>query len=396
MPQLWGRTEAEATTLLTSAGFTNMSINTTWESSSPGTVISQIPAPGIFECGIPVELTVSLGPEPQVMTLLGADPDSVECGGVWDDPGAEVYGGGGVIAGPIYAATVEYQSGDDWIVIDPGGNVFLAENSPYRATYRYQYEQPGTEEPGLLEEVRMIDALDTQPPLVVVIDNPSYIEPGSGIPLYMAGCADYGHWDEAKAAFGIVLVEVYDLCEGYLPVDDREEVVSRVYPDYENPVWPGELYGLALETVGLDANTWLSAPGAYLAGYYIRDNSGNQGNSIRFVVVCDITETNIAGIGLYGENPMTVATGSTWEAVRPEVSSHNFLPAAGAYAWDDDPLNTPLEIESEVLTDKSDNIVPFIETLDMGNTPYLVTYTSVATTNANTPLTVTRTVLVED
>lgn len=93
---------------------------------------------------------------------------------------------------------------------------------------------------------------------------------------------------------------------------------------------------------------------------------------------------------------MTVAAGSTWETVRPEVSSHNFIPAAGAYAWDDDALNTPLEIESEVLTDKSDNIVPFIETLDMGNTPYLVTYTSVATTNANTPLTVTRTVLVED
>ncbi len=367
-----------------------------WDAAPAGEVIGQMPAPGTFECETPVELTISLGVEPQTLMLFGADPDAGECGMQWMDPGAGVYGGGGMIAGPIYAAAVEYQSGVDWVPIDPANETLLAANSPYRATYRYEYDRPGTEEPGVLEEVRMVEVYDTLRPQATVQENPSYIEPGSGFPLYLAGCANYTHWDEVKAAFGIVLLEVYDLCEGSLPTEGLTEVISRVYPDYENPVWPGELYGLALDIVGLDEHTWLSAPGAYLSAWYVQDSSGNLGSSGRFVIVCEVTHSEVSGIGVYGENPMTVEAGTTWETVRPEVSSHNFIPAAGAYAWDDDALNTPLAMVSEVLTDKNEVVVPFTEALSMENAPYTVTYTSANTTNAGTPLTVTREILVTE
>ncbi len=396
MPEVLGETRENALTALNTAGFTEITIITTWDAAPAGGVIGQIPGPGMFECTTPVEVTVSLGLEPDTMTLFGGNPDTAECGLYWNDPGAGIYGGGGMVAGPIYADTIEYQSGGDWVSIDPVSETLLMANAPYRATYRYQYEQPGTEEPGLLEAVRMVGVVDTLPPQVTVQENPSYIEPGSGVPVYLAGCATYTHWDEVKAAFGIELLEVYDLCEGSLPTEDLTERISRVYPDYDNPVWPGELYGLALEIVGLDAHTWLNAPGAYLSAWNVQDASGNPGSSGRFVVVCEITHSEVAGIGLYGESPMTVGTGVTWDAVRPEVSSHNFVAAAGAYAWDDDALNTPLAIESEVLKDKTDAVIPFTETVNAENAPYTVTYTSANTTDGGTPLTVVREVLVSD
>jgi len=396
LPGVLGQSEGNSLAALEAAGFMNITRIETWDAAPAGVVIGQMPAPGTFECETPVELTISLGVEPDTMTLFGANPDVGECGMLWMDPGAGVYGGGALAAGPIYAAAVEYQSGVDWVPIDPVNETLLAANAPYRATYRYAYEQPGTEEPGVLEEVRMVDVYDTLPPQATVQENPSYIEPESGVPVYLAGCATYTHWDEVKAAFGIELLEVYDLCEGFLPIEGRTEDISRVYPGYENPVWPGELYGLALNIVGLDEHTWLNAPGAYVSAWYIQDTSGNLGSSGRFVVVCEITETNVAGIGLYGASPMSVETGTTWEAVRPEVYSHNFIPAAGAYAWDDDALNTPLAMVSEVLTDKNEVVVPFTEALSTENAPYTVTYTSANTTNAGTPLTVTREISVTE
>jgi len=395
MPDVTGETRTNAVAIIETAGFTDITIIETWDATASGRVISQFPGSGMTECNTPVEVTISLGPEPEIMTLYGSNPDTAECNLLWIDPGADVYGGGGVIAGPIYAI-VEYQSGEVWVPIDPASDTLLTANSPYRATYRYEYDQPGTEEPGLLEEIRMIEVLDTLPPQLTLLDNPSYVEPESGIPVYLAGCADYTHWDEVATAFNTELVEVYDRCDGYLPVESIEVDLTRIYPGYENPLWPGELYGVTLESLGLDEHTWLNAPGIYLAGWYITDASENLGAELRFVVICAITEPNIAGIGLYGASPMTVETGSTWEAVRPEVSSHNFIPAAGAYAWDDDPLNTPLEIVSEVLTDKNEGVVPFTEALNTKNAPYTVTYTSANTTNAGTPLTVTREILVSE
>lgn len=395
MPDVAGEPVADALAAIEAAGFTNITVIETWDATASGRVISQLPVPGMTECNTPVQVTISLGSEPEIMTLYGETPDTAECGLHWVDPGADVYGGGSVINGPIYAV-VEYQSGEVWVPIDPASDTLLTANSPYRATYRYEYDQPGTEEPGLLEEVRMIEVLDTLPPQLTLLDNPSYVEPESGIPVYLAGCAEYTHWDEVAAAFSTELVEIYDQCDGYLPVANIEVDLTRIYPGYENPVWPGELYGVTLESLGLDEHTWLNAPGVYFAGWYITDASGNRGVEARFMVICAITETNIAGIGLYGASPMTVETGSTWEAVRPEVSSHNFLPAAGAYAWDDDPLNTPLEIVSEVLTDKNEGVTPFTEALNTDNAPYTVTYTSANTTNGETPLTVTREILVSE
>ncbi|OQC00846.1 MAG: Serine/threonine-protein kinase PK-1 [Candidatus Hydrogenedentes bacterium ADurb.Bin101] len=395
MPDVAGEPVADALAAIEAAGFTDITLIETWAANTSGTVITQIPGPGMTECNTPVEVAISLGPEPEIITLYGSDPDVAECNEHWIDPGADVYGGSDMIAGPIYAV-VEYQSGEVWVPIDPASDTLLTANSPYRATYRYEYDQPGTAEPGLLEEVRMIEVLDTIAPQLTLLDNPSYIEPESGTPVYLAGCAEYTHWDEVAAAFSTELVEIYDQCDGYLPVESIEVDLTRIYPGYENPLWPGELYGVTLESLGLDEHTWLNAPGAYLAVWTITDASGNRGGDAGFVVICAITETNIAGIGLYGASPMTVETGSTWEAVRPEVSSHNFLPAAGAYAWDDDPLNTPLPIVSEVLTDKHESVVPFTEALNTENAPYTVTYTSANTTNAGTPLTVTREILVTE
>jgi beta-lactam-binding protein with PASTA domain len=395
MPDVIGETEENALSAIEDAGFKDVELTEVWASAPAGEVLNQFPVPGSFECDLHVELTVSFGPEPRI-ELNEISPGIAECGNLWIDVGARVLAGDEVIYEPLYADMVGYWLDTEWIEIEVNTDTLTSDHSPYYARYHYDYDQPASNEQGQLEKTRLIEVNDTKGPQVVVTDNPSYFNPELGNYVYPIGCAEYGNWSEVEAVFGIELLKVDDLCEGVLPRESVNVVIGRWYPEVENPQSPGESLFLSLDELGLNENTWTNAPGIYVMAYVVRDRKSNKGSSGRIVSVCEIPKTGVAGIGLYGDDPMVVDDGSTWDAVRPVIDSYEYIPPAGAYAWDDDELNTALAIESEILADSLGNEILFTDVLDMENTPYLVTYSSINTTNAGIPLSISRQIVLKD
>lgn len=390
LQNLTGANLSDALNTLLTSGFTSVTVTHAWDSTPAETVFSQVPFEGNYPCNIPIALFVSFGPEPSSIVMNGSETEPVECGALWTDPGAYAEAGGEAVSDILFAVEVAYFSGTSWEIVDPMNIPLTIANSPYRAEYRYQYEQPDTEAPGELHAVRWLEVVDTVAPLLLIEDNPSYYFEEGGIYIYTTAAGEFSGWDEAKEYFGINVLDIEDACDGNLPLSEIIFRIIRIYPEVMNPDFPGQPLIKLIDTIGLSDTTWLNAPGAFGVLYQVWDTSGNRGVSERFVVVEEIPESGNAGIKLYGESPFPVQIGSNWELVRPELASYDFIPAAGAFAWDDDELNSPLAIISEVLTDKNNDMVGFSEVFDSANTPYMVTYTSESTTNSGEPLTAVR------
>ncbi len=369
VPDVSGLVVADALAVLDVYGFTDVIITDAWDDGTPaGLVSSQLPDAGPYPCDGMVQLVVSFGPEPLGITLYGADPTLVECGEFWEDPGAVAYDAYGPRGATIYAETLEYWDGvgSQWQAIDANTQPLQTDRAPYLAAYRYSYAQPGTVEEGVITVPRLLEVIDALPPDLFVNDENASdcldIAPyPQCLPLYEIGCGRYNDWSEVETDYAIT-VGIADLCDD---APGLETLIYRHYPDL-NEIWPIDSIVL-LNDYGEE--NWLWTPGAYIVVYRARDFAGNTVESPRYVIVCETPESGVAGIALFGDNPMHVPEGSVWNDVRPEP---------GAAAWDGDVYNTPIPIYMEELRDGGNSTVLFTDPLIAANTPYTVVYQAVS------------------
>jgi len=274
MPDVIGLPMSEAIAQITGAGFPAPEIQYDWNVVPVDTVYDQFPDPGKRTCDFQSVLKVSLFLKPTYIDPDASLFNSFECGVYWNDPEASVRVGEEFdpIAW-IGAAEIAYQSGESWIPADPEIPL-LADHSPYRVTYRYEYRKPYTEEPGVLEGIRFIAVNDTLPPVLTVKDNPDYLL-NETIPVYVCRKGQYHHWDDVAAAYDIRILSLEDQCEGSLSADNVVIDIYRYFPDEVNEDDPGEPVLRSLEEAGLTETTWLNTPGFYVVNYSARDQAYN-------------------------------------------------------------------------------------------------------------------------
>lgn len=153
MPHVIGLTAEEAIALIEDAGFESPELRFQWHDRvAYGLVFDQFPEQGPRLCNFTGGyLKVSLFLRPEWIEPMLPERTEFESGTLWEDPGAAVYVS--ETLGPVaylQATRVEYHDGEDWIEFDTN-TPLRTDHSPLRITYRYEFQQPDTDEPGILE-----------------------------------------------------------------------------------------------------------------------------------------------------------------------------------------------------------------------------------------------------
>jgi beta-lactam-binding protein with PASTA domain len=281
LPLVVEKTPEEAIALIVDNGFAEPSVKYQWHPYPAGMVSGQFPNPGPRQCDFAVEITISMGPEPERIDLAPSLYEDFECGQDWSYlPTATVAGDQG-IAAFTQATEIAYKDGEDWIVVALDTPLHT-DFSLYRITYRYEFQQPDTDELGVLEVIYdSLNVVDTEPPEIFVDDDSddgSIEIAENDFPFYILQKGQYGHWSEVEDDRNIT-VSAFDLCDGDIPEDDIEIWILGLDLATED--------SSPLEDLGLTEDTWLNAPGYYLVIYRAEDQTGNEELSFRVVEVQD-------------------------------------------------------------------------------------------------------------
>ncbi|NLN91796.1 MAG: hypothetical protein GX130_00615, partial [Candidatus Hydrogenedens sp.] len=293
-----GASPDDAIAQIVDAGFAEPEVIFEWHTYPANTLFGQFPVPGEQLCNTPSKIYFSLGLIPVEIILSAVWENNIECNTVWVDPGAIVSAGSDIVepVAIIQAAEIAYKDGDDWIAV-ASDTPLHTDFSPYRITYRYEYQQPDTEELGVLETEYLLNVTDMEYPEVTVDESPDSFKEINDIdyPYYLFAKGQYGHWNEVEQDRGIT-VSAWDLCDGDIPQDNIDLLILYLDADLDENTDKGEyddddsLPVMSLEELGLTEDTWLSAPGIYIVVYIAVDEAKNDAGSIRLVQVADPAE----------------------------------------------------------------------------------------------------------